>query len=614
MPSDIGSLRRSSVASTFGPGAVVDFRAGSAPVSAVIAGLEEWDLNFPPAGPQNPQTIREVRLQQRLGVSYFRLPPVTLGRHPGMAAGRKEDRQRLIGVRFPKWLQCPSCDRIADAKWWAAEPGRAGRACPKCTQERPGRRPVYAIPLRFILACEHGHLDDFPWHAWVGHKKGCNVAGFLSLRSEHPGLGGLIVSCSSCGARRSMDGVFNKETWKTWRCSGDRPWLGTRDTDCDGHVRAMQRGASNLYFPVVESALSIPPWSDQLQEALGTYWGDLINTEAADRAQFVRFLRQSLQPTLDNLQMTPQQLADEIERRVKMLDTQQRDDLRVEEFRQFTTGAAGSQAADREFEIRREPVPDKLAGLVASVVRVVRLREVRAIRGFTRINPPDGGEEEIVPIARTRKDWLPAIEVRGEGIFLRLEERAVSAWEQGDVVRTRAATLDGRLATEWERRYGDASTRRPVTARFLLIHALAHALMRQLTLSCGYSSAALRERLYVSEDSSTTSGMAGLLIYTATTDADGTLGGLQREGMSDRLRSTFGAAIEAMEWCSSDPLCIEDAMATTQGLSLAACHACLLAPETSCEEFNMLLDRVMLIGTPTDPGAGFFRQLLGDFA
>ncbi|BCO29956.1 hypothetical protein TspCOW1_00590 [Thiohalobacter sp. COW1] len=104
--------------------------------------------------------------------------------------------------------------------------------------------------------------------------------------------------------------------------------------------------------------------------------------------------------------------------------------------------------------------------------------------------------------------------------------------------------------------------------------------------------------------------MAALLIYTATTDADGTLGGLQREGMPERIGSTFHAAIRAMEWCSSDPLCIEGAMATAQGLSLAACHACLLAPETSCEEFNSLLDRAMLVGTPDAPEIGFFTSIL----
>ena len=140
-----------------------------------------------------------------------------------------------------------------------------------------------------------------------------------------------------------------------------------------------------------------------------------------------------------------------------------------------------------------------------------------------------------------------------------------------------------------------------------MIHTLAHALMGQLTLDCGYSSTALRERLYVRSGDR---AMAGLLIFTATTDDDGTLGGLQRQGDPERIGRTVEAAVRSQAWCSSDPLCIEDMMAPGDGLTLAACHACVLAPETSCEEFNRFLDRALLVGTPSQPGLGFFTDLL----
>jgi hypothetical protein len=130
--------------------------------------------------------------------------------------------------------------------------------------------------------------------------------------------------------------------------------------------------------------------------------------------------------------------------------------------------------------------------------------------------------------------------------------------------------------------------------------------MRQLTLDCGYSSAALRERLYTGPEGS---DMAGLLIYTATTDEDGTLGGLQRQGDPSRMERTVQAALAAQEWCSSDPLCIEDLLTGEDSLSLAACHACVLAPETSCEEYNRFLDRAMLLGVPNDRSTGYFSEL-----
>jgi hypothetical protein len=133
--------------------------------------------------------------------------------------------------------------------------------------------------------------------------------------------------------------------------------------------------------------------------------------------------------------------------------------------------------------------------------------------------------------------------------------------------------------------------------------------MRQLALDCGYSSTALRERLYVDNGDTP---MAGFLIYTATTDDDGTLGGLQREGTPERMERTIKAAIQAQTWCSSDPLCIEDLLAGQSSMSLAACHACVLSPETSCEDFNKFLDRALLVGSPSNPSLGFFSDLVSE--
>jgi hypothetical protein len=128
--------------------------------------------------------------------------------------------------------------------------------------------------------------------------------------------------------------------------------------------------------------------------------------------------------------------------------------------------------------------------------------------------------------------------------------------------------------------------------------------MRQLALTCGYSTASLRERLYTGAET------CGLLIYTATTDADGTLGGLQRQGEERRIGQLLRDAVASQRWCSSDPLCISGAMMFSNETNGAACHACVLAPETSCEEFNRFLDRAFLVGLPSDPAVGFFREWL----
>lgn len=315
-----------------------------------------------------------------------------------------------------------------------------------------------------------------------------------------------------------------------------------------------------------------------------------------------------LKPVLDELTLTPEKLAEEIQQRLSALQDPEIDDIRGAEYRQFTLPHGYHKESDREFETRVVDLPPTLSRYFTRCVRVVRLREVRAVKGFTRIIPPgDEDDAKMAPIYESPHNWLPAIEVRGEGIFLEFSADALARWDD-DTVRSRAKRIDENWELEWRNRGYDPSKRRTITARFLLLHTFAHSLMRQLTLDCGYSTAALRERLYVREQSN--SVMAGVLIYTGTSDADGTLGGLQRQGEAPRLVRSIPAAIQSMEWCSSDPLCIEGALSDRAGLSISACHACVLAPETACEEFNRFLDRALLVGLPGKKGVGYFEDML----
>ena len=602
MSNDLKELRRSSVVSTFGPGAVVDFRAGNAPVSGVACGLEEWDRSFPPAGMANPQRVHEERLQKKLRVLGFRLPPLTNDRKDD------PDPRRLVAVRFPSWLQCPDCDLIKPEKRWNRDPGEAYRYCGRCTAKSPGGLKVFVIPVRFVLACDRGHLDEFPWDFWVSHEPECNHRSReLKLESEGPGLAGLILSCPKCKARRSMDRIFSRETWKRFRhCRGQRPWLASGPESCECYPVTVQRGASNLYFPVVESALSIPPWTDKLQEMLGTWWSSLADIPNPEHRRLYISLTKDLQQALDSLGMTPEELADAIERRItnyKEIDTK---DLRPAEYRQFVQDLGEKSLRDKDFEIRREKVPLGLDKWFSTIVRAVRLREVRAVRGFTRINPP-GDADAMTPLSANPLQWLPAIEIRGEGIFISLDENWVHDWERLPTVASRANECDRKFREDWQARYGeDSEPEGIISPRYMLCHTLAHALMRQLTLECGYSAASLQERVFSSTEDFR---MAGILIYTATPDADGTLGGLQRQGRASRLEGILVRAIRSLEWCSSDPLCITDAMGAISSYSHSACHACVLSPETSCESFNNFLDRAYLVGLPDDPSVGFFQEL-----
>ena len=609
----IGEIRRSAVVMTFAPGSIMDMRADGGPVSAVSAGLEEWDRGAPLTGNLRYQKIIERRLCKKLNKKYFRLPPV-LEEGAKIQGTNALDPAALVARRFPEWLQCPKCELIRPARKWASEPGRAYRFCPSCTHHQPGGKKVFAVPVRFATACLAGHLDEFPWNYWVRHKKGCLNKDELKLTSEGPGLAGLVVRCLKCSERRSLDGAFRKTALSGLKCRGMRPWLRSNDPDCkcsgdDGNFRVVQRGASNLYYPVLESALDIPPWTRRLERILGDQWDTLLDIpDLDDRIKYIE-MSNSLKLVLQREGITAKALAAHFGQMLTNLEQMDPDEIRLDEYRVF---ASGMTEHDDEFEAYPETVPPALCSVVSRIVRVARLREVRVVKGFTRINPPfDPDGTDVAPISSEELDWLPAIEVRGEGIFIQFNLENLALWESRPDVIERCKAAEDSWSMEWAMRNKDNPTPKPkpfpASPRLLLIHTFAHSLISQLTLECGYSSASLRERLYVSDGAA---GMAGLLIYTATPDSDGTLGGLQRRAMPDLLGPTVTGALRSAQWCSSDPLCINGEMTAPESHSIASCHSCTMVPETSCELHNRFLDRALIVGLDANPGMGFFQPIL----
>jgi hypothetical protein len=604
MPNELGDVRRSQIVTTHGPGSIIDFRSGGyggAGVSVVAAGLEEWDHWAPPPGLGHPQTVYEPRLQKQLGVDGFRLPPVAPQLAPNVYSPRAG---KLVGVRFPRWLQCPRCHLVRQSRQWTEDPGDPALYCADCSDKAGGRNRIHVVPVRFIVICERGHLDEFPWDWWIKHRENCPPRRDLRLEgSATAGLAGLLLTCVSCGGQRSMEGCFSRGAIPS-QCHGRRPWLGTdADESCAADPHVVQRGASNIYFSVVDSALDIPPWSDEIQKKIGMRWAML---EQAPDQNARKLLVQALR--LPEITGTPEtELIRIIDDRIARLRSPDRN-IRWEEYQQFVqhTQPFGENT---EFEIRPAPAPPELAGYLHTVIRATRLREVRAIRGFTRVLPPTPGDEDrVAKISLNRMNWLPAVENRGEGLFVQLQLDRLRHWEQQHSVIQRVGVLEDAYTQAWRAR-GRAGAPRAISARLLLIHSLSHALIRQLSLTCGYGSASLRERLYVGSNDWE---MAAFLIFTSSPDADGTLGGLARQGESRNIVTIFEESLASMTWCSSDPLCIQGIHALSEPANGSACHACLLASETSCEEFNSFLDRALLVGTPKDPALGYFRDYLSE--
>jgi len=265
-----------------------------------------------------------------------------------------------------------------------------------------------------------------------------------------------------------------------------------------------------------------------------------------------------------------------------------------------------------DFKLVPADVPAAFRARLSAVVKAERLREVVALLGFTRIDGPDSGVSgdvqgvTVAPLARTRPNWVPAGQSKGEGIFIQLEERLVTEWEDRVGSTKRMAGLVDAHQRWRQRRHLDPAAEFP-GYRYLLVHSLSHALINEMALECGYSAASIRERIYARSPEHGGDPMAGVLLYTAAPDSEGTLGGLVSLGEPDRLGPLLDRALGRMTLCSSDPMCAEHLPDEGEdALHGAACHACLFVPETSCEKGNRYLDRSVLGPTMADEAVGFF--------
>ena len=365
--------------------------------------------------------------------------------------------------------------------------------------------------------------------------------------------------------------------------------------------RAIQRGASNGWYPQLHSSISIPPWSEAAFRRISRHWAWIKNISDSDLPAVI-----GAQPGLITEEFSLEDLVEVVKQRKRLEAGEDTGDerLRDQEYEALQRGRE-ERTYQQDFVCVPTGVSAEVSDWFAQVMLVKRLREVRALASFTRLLPPDQqtASEHLAELSLDEVHWLPAFEVSGEGVFIKLDPERLAAWEGNASVKARIDGLNARYAAS-QARHG-AAVLRPITARFVAIHTLAHVLIDQWALDSGYGASELRERLYVSDE------MTGLLIYTATSDSSGSLGGLVARGEPVPFAQSLRDAITRTAWCSADPLCIESTQAGVDGLNVAACHACVLLPETSCEERNCFLDRALLVGTPENPDSGLFLALLG---
>lgn len=604
------TVRRSQTITPFGVGGIYDFGSES------FVGMDttKWKTKGDP-------DVRLPRLERVMGVQGFRSAPIA-GR--ALFAGAYRSGSPVPYYRFPSWLFCPNCRAM---KQWLPRVEKEGEH-PYC--ESCGKKS-HLVPMRFMAVCKAGHLSDIPWDKWahIGSRTKCSNhrLQFKSDPKRGAGLQSLVVACLNCKSENDLERLPFKDSLAgvVRGCSGTHPWQKHDLAEpCDQLPQVVQRGASNAYYPIVESAIDIRVGEKSEESVfdvirLHPKWQPLfdlkMHIQSPDDPVAVTFIAPILaDERLKKLGVTASLVWDCLNETGQVIDAElpkggDDESLLLEEWKAFITppeslpGAEFIAAkADLSAFGSQLPETERLAWgefrrLISQITLAKKLRIVRALKGFTRLEPNQ--EFLVSPSLGASSSWVPATEIYGEGIFLALDADALDAWEK----RIPAQVLAGMRNARKRSTLGFLPE---ATDRFVLLHTLSHLLIRQLCFECGYSSSSLSERIYSDGER----GMAGILIFTASADSEGALGGLVREGLPDRLYGTFKTALFRANWCSSDPICSELQQQGIQGLNKSACHACALVAETSCDHANSLLDRSVLIGDKDSPKTGYFRQFI----
>lgn len=627
----VGELRKGQLITTFGVGSFVDLPH----LSVVVQGLQLWPVGA-------CQEILEPRLVRAV---RSKLPTVHKVRGcPDASSDAPEFLKRdLSGIPtrvFPRWLRCPLCNALGTVDTGAFAPAFPPyqidrirflhRGCPEMrTRGYTEKTMPGAVPARFLIACSKGHVADFPWIEFCHRGVPCGC-GAPSLVLTDEGVTGeaaeVQVRCvakdakgNPCGAWRPLADAFGpKAELGIDGCPGLHPHLGEA-SNCNcvpvygspDKLEAILLGASHLYFPVNVSVLALPTTSvvTDLDSIVREHWDRCESvTSEADASALIKFggLSDFLGIEASDLwaairaQMNPTEL-----------EPGKVSEIKREEYAVFS--GSGVPITTPRLSMGLAEVPKRFSNYVDRVGLVTNLTEFSAMVGFTRIDSAGDlsdydsiDPDRLAPMTAGSPSWVPGAENRGEGLFVQLRESLVKEWEARKSVRAKLnahrIALD---AFKKERPWMEIDL---PPSRFFLLHALSHFLLRELAIVCGYAGTSIRERIYSSAEGG--QEMAGILIYTASPDSEGTLGGLVSQGRSASFETLLSSALERARLCTTDPLCSAYNPAQGSKLHGAACHACSFVSEVSCERSNRFLDREFVVPTLAGSEAAFFGEVM----
>lgn len=601
------SMRRESLISPWGVGSIVPFPHDE---SLMVAGIDYW---FDKEHSYEDFLIADERLTKRLGGKQFVWPPDFRER----SQDKDNAEMKIPAVRFPLWHYCPVCGNMeivgsaGDKARCKGEVRSESQKDKYCAKNRGKKGLPMLVPERFIAVCQDGHIEDFPIMEWVHAKSNMPLQTSCKLIRSTGGsssaLSGIRYNCT-CGAHATMGGAFSTGALDNigYFCTGNSPWLeNSAKQPCGNSLFVLQRGASNVWFADIISSVYIP-W-------LPKYKNQSTKKCVEDGVKIFRSQRtdgKTDEETIKRFVSMKSEFENDIDTACAIAEiiatlnnaeqgrdiAQTEDEYRKQEY-DVLTSTVGKTEDELYCRNYSATIYDDIP-YMKSISLVHKLRETRVFLGFKRIKPDAKSE---VRISTKDMPWFPAVKNSGEGIMFEFDMTKLKEWAKKPKVIERADIVERNL------RNSNKITEEKINPIYVLLHTFAHCLITTLSNECGYSNASIREKIYSGKYLTDNVEMAGILIYTASGDSEGSLGGLVRQGMQGRIEKVINRAINEARWCASDPVCIQSLGQGQNGCNLAACHNCALLPETSCENKNMLLDRGLMIGTLNDKEIGYFN-------
>lgn len=588
MPKSLIQIRKSQLITGFGPGSIVNDLEGD---GLMILAPRHWSNTSRLKSPVQNETLR-----QKLGAKML----------VSIKEAGNESFPDITAVRIPRWSYCSRCRLMTKQASFSLRKSKCSN--PECSSKKYRGKKSTLVTVRLLAMCEKGHIADFPFQEFIhGDTDWEDHSLTYNIDSRKSGMSSVLIKCETCNKSKRLDGVLSNQLTEKHNltCRGESPWLLEdnqliKKEKCDKDLVGVQKSSSNIYFPIVQRSIAIPIESD-VDDIITSSFEDFnirekVNSILSEN-DFPREVVWKIVKSFSNRMLNDSHKEQAMHYFYNPPNVELNSSFEELEYHAFNKFVGSVKNKDWSgYRYSGLDLEFSWASLFEEIIPMDRIKITNAFCGFSRVKPFEEIEDESLSKLSNRikqsygyKNIIEDVfvdEIRGEGIFFKIDYAKLSLWANHDDVKNEYKKLGDDAKSVLNKKYRNPE-------QFLALHSLSHALIHSFSKQSGYPLSSLSEIIYTPRLGDETS-YSGILIFTANSDGDGSLGGLYSLGEKKRLSVILNGLVKDNKWCSSDPVCSGYGASGVQSSNLAACHNCLILPETSCGYFNEYLHRGFL--------------------